>query len=253
MTAPLPPSPRGPDCPPAAVLEALSAGEPTPDATRAHVKACATCGAQLDALTAGRDAFLRARPPERFLRQLETREAAAARAPSPWRRLFPVLAAVVPLLVLVLVLGPRLLPDDPGVTWKGEAFRVVAARAGAEPVPLAQDGVVKAGDRLRFAYESPEAGHLLVLELDGRGNASVFHPFDGASSAPLAAAQRDFLPGSVELDDAPGAEWLFAVFSPRPLQAAPLLAQLREQSGRAAPTLACDGCRVSSLRLRKAP
>ncbi|WP_163989035.1 DUF4384 domain-containing protein [Pyxidicoccus caerfyrddinensis] len=253
MTAPLPPSPRGPECPPAAVLEALSAGEPTPDATRDHVKSCAACSAQLDALTGGREAFLKARPADRFLRQLERREATAARAPAPWRRFLPVLAAVVPALVLVLVLGPKLIEDNPGVTWKGEAFRVVAARPGAEPTPLAPDSVVKAGDRLRFAYESPEAGHLLVLELDGRGGASVFHPFNGTTSAPLAAVQRDFLPGSVELDDAPGAEWLFAVFSPRPLQATPLLAQLREQAGRAEPTLTCDGCRVSSLRLRKTP
>jgi hypothetical protein len=235
------------------VLEALSAGEATPDATRAHVKACATCGAQLDALTARRDAFLKARPSDRFLRQLERREATAARAPSPWRRLFPVLAAVVPALVLVLVVGPRLGQDGPGVLDKGDGFRVVAARTGSEPMALALDSVVKAGDRLRFAYESDTPGHLLVLELDGRGNASVFHPFDGQASAPLAAKQRDFLPGSVELDDAPGAEWLFAVFSTQPLQAAPLLAQLREQAGRAEPKLTCDGCRVSSLRLRKAP
>ncbi len=253
MTAPLPPAPRGPGCPPAAVLEAFSAGEPVPETTRAHVKDCAACSAQLDALTGGREAFLKARPADRFLRQLERREATAVRAPSPWRRLFPVLAAVVPVLVLVVVLGPRLLEDDPGVTWKGEAFRVVASRAGSEATPLAQDSVVKAGDRLRFAYESPDAGHLLVLELDGRGGASVFHPFDGKASAPLPAAQRDFLPGSVELDDAPGTEWLFAVFSPRPLQAEPLLTRLREQADRAEPTLTCDGCRVTALRLRKAP
>lgn len=250
MTAPLPPSPRGPDCPPAAVLEALCAGEPTPDTTRAHVKACATCGAQLDALTAGQDAFLKARPAERFLKQLERREAAR---PSPWRRFFPVLAATVPVLALVLVLGPRLVQDGPGVLTKGDGFRVVSSRAGSQPAPLAQDSAVKAGDRLRFSYESDTPGHLLVLELDGRGNASVFHPFNGQTSAPLAAKQRDFLPGSVELDDAPGTEWLFAVFSSQPLQAAPLLAQLREQAGRAEPKLTCEGCSVSALRLRKAP
>lgn len=252
MTAPLPPSPRGPGCPPAAVLEALSAGEPMPDATQAHVRACATCSSHLGALTAGRDTFLRARPADRFLRQLERREAAAPRAPSPWRRLLPVLATVVPVLALVVVLGPRLVQGPP-VTTKGDAFRVVASRAGAEAVPLEADSVVKAGDRLRFAYESEVDGHLLVLELDGRGNASVFHPFEGSASAPLAALQRGFLPGSVELDDAPGTEWLFAVFSPRPFQAAPLLTQLREQAGRADPKLGCDGCRVSKLRLRKAP
>ena len=44
---PLPPSPRGPQCPPAAVLEALSAGESVPEATRAHTAACPDCSAQL--------------------------------------------------------------------------------------------------------------------------------------------------------------------------------------------------------------
>lgn len=246
---PLPPSPRGPQCPPAAVLEALSAGEAVPPATRAHVEGCAECGGQLAALTAGQEAFLRARPPERFLKQLERR--AATPAPSPWRRWLPALAACVPVLAL-LVLVPRLLPHDSGgVTPKGGEFRVVAARNGGTPELLGPDSPVHAGDALRFAYETPEAGHLLVLELDGRGTASVFHPFNGQGSAPLSALQRDFLPGSVVLDDSPGPEWLFAVYSPRPLEAAPLLAQLREQAGRAAPLPSCPDCRVSALRLQK--
>ncbi len=105
---------------------------------------------------------------------------------------------------------------------------------------------------MRFAYEAPEPGHLLILELDGRGVASVFHPFDGSASAPLPARQGELLPGSVVLDDAPGPEYLFAIFSPRPLEAAPLLAQLREQAGRAEPALSCPDCRVSRLRLQKA-
>ncbi len=249
MTSPLPPSPRGPECPPATVLEALSAGETAPEATRAHVEGCAACGGQLAALTAARDAFLRARPSDRFLRQLE-RRATAAPAPPPWRRLLPLLAVCVPLLAVV-VFVPRFLPQDGGVRLKGGSFHVVVAREGAAPELLAPDSLVRAGDALRFAYEAPEAGHLLVLELDGRGAASVFHPFGGEASAPLPAGQRDFLPGSVVLDEAPGPEWLFAIFSPRPLEAAPLLARLREQAGRAEPTLSCPDCSVSVLRLRK--
>lgn len=249
MSPPLSPSPRGPGCPPAAVLEALSAGEPISDSSRAHVEGCASCGGQLAALTEARDAFLRARPPERFLRQLE-RRAATAPAPSPWRRLWPVLAVCVPVLALV-VLVPRLLPEDGGVRFKGNEFKVVAARAGGTPELLGPDSAVHTGDALRFAYEAPEAGHLLVLELDGRGRASVFHPFGGGASVPVAALRRDFLPGSVVLDDAPGPEWLFAVFSPRPLEAAPLLTQLQTQAGRAEPELSCPDCRVSVLRLQK--
>jgi hypothetical protein len=215
------------------------------------VEGCPACGAQLAQLTAGRDAFLRARPADRFLRQLE-RRAEAAPAPSPWRRLLPVLAAVVPVLLL-LVLVPRVLKPEDTVRLKGGEFRVVAARGEAPPElrVLGPDSEVRPGDALRFAYEAPEAGHLLVLELDGRGVASVFHPFNGTASAPLPAHQRDFLPGSVVLDDAPGPEWLLAVFSPRPLEAAPLLAQLREQAGRAQPTLSCPDCQVRALRLQK--
>lgn len=248
-STPLPPSPRGSHCPPAALLEAMSAGEAAPEATRAHVEGCADCGSQLAALTSGREAFLRARPPERFLRQVERR---AASAPRPGlRRWLPLLAACVPVLAL-LVLVPRVLPEN-GVTMKGDAFRVVAARDGGPPELLGADAQVRPGDALRFAYEAPEAGHLLVLELDGRGAASVFYPYGSATSAPLAAGQREFLPGSVVLDDAPGPEWLLAVFSPRPLEAGPLLEALRTQAGRPEPTLTCPNCRVSTLRLQKRP
>ncbi|MFY0528711.1 hypothetical protein ACN28I_37950 [Archangium gephyra] len=246
---PLPPSPRGPHCPPAAVLEAMSAGEATPEATRTHVGDCPDCRGQLQALTTAREAFVRARPPDLFLRQLERR---AASQPRPVRRwLLPVLSACVPLLAL-LVLVPRLGQEE-GVRMKGGAFRVAVSREGSAPELLGPDAQVRPGDALRFAYETPEAGHLLVLELDGRGAASVFHPYGSATSAPLPAAQRDFLPGSVVLDDAPGPEWLLAVFSPRPLEAAPLLESLRAQAGRAEPTLSCSDCSVSTLRLQKRP
>ncbi|WP_375767785.1 DUF4384 domain-containing protein [Archangium gephyra] len=246
---PLPPSPRGPHCPPAAVLEAMSAGEATPEATRTHVEVCPDCHGQLQALTTAREAFVRAKPPELFLRQLERRAASQPRRGLRW--LLPVLGACVPLLAL-LVLVPRLTPED-GVHLKGGAFRVVVSREGGAPELLGPDAQVRPGDALRFAYESPEAGHLLVLELDGRGAASVFYPYGSATSAPLPAAQRDFLPGSVVLDDAPGPEWLVAVFSLRPLEAAPLLEALRSQAGRAEPGLSCSGCGVSTLRLQKRP
>ncbi len=248
-TPPLTPSPRGPECPPAAMLEAMSAGEAAPDTTRHHVEGCPHCNGQLAALTSGREAFVRARPPELFLRQLERR--ASSRPRPVLSRLWPLLGASVPLLAL-LVLAPRLLQENQ-VRTKGDAFRVVVSRAGGAPELLGPDAQVRAGDALRFAYEAPEAGHLLVLELDGRGAASVFYPYGSTTSAPLAAGQRDFLPGSVVLDDAPGPESLFAVFSPRPLEAAPLLEALRTQAGRPEPTLSCPDCRVSTLRLQKRP
>ncbi len=249
--SPLPPSPRGPQCPPAAVLEALSAGEAVPAATQAHVEGCPDCGAQLSALRAEADAFNRARPPERFLKQLEGRAAAAPARRFRW--LAPVLGVALPVLAVVLIL-PRLQREDPGVTFKGEPFRVVVAAQGTgSPELLAPDAQVRAGDALRFAYEAPQDGHLMVLELDGRGAATVFYPYGATASAPHKAGERDFLPGSVELDDSPGPEVLVAVFSARPFEAAPLLDMLRAQAGRPEPTVSCPDCRVSTLRLRKSP
>lgn len=252
----LPPSRRGPGCPPAAALEALSAGEQVPPPVADHAGRCTDCAAQVAALRAEREAWNRARPPERFLRQLERREAAAPRR-AGLGRLWPALALAVP-LALAAALAPGLLGGgggrDGGVTLRGGAFRVAVARAGGgAPELLERDAVVRAGDALRFAYEADRGGHLLVIELDGRGRATVLHPFGAAASAPLPAGERAFLPGSVVLDDAPGPTQLVAVFSERPIAAAPLLDALAHQAGRPEPALACDGCEVTFLRLRKAP
>jgi len=221
---------------------------------------CPDCSAQLSALREAALAFVKARPPDRFLRQLERREAAPAPRASLLerlglpRRLVPALGLAVP-LALAVVLLPRLLerPGD-GVTMKGDGFRVAVARAGGgAPELAAGDAIVHPGDALRFSYEAARDGYLLVLDLDGRGTASVLHPFGASAAAPLAANQRDFLPGSVVLDDAPGPEFVIAVFSPRPFEAAPLLEALRAQAKRPEPALSCDGCTVTTLRLRKLP
>lgn len=253
---PLPPSRRGPECPPAAALEALSAGEEVGGAVRAHAGRCPDCAGQLRALRAEAEAFVRARPPELFLRQLARREAAARERPPLFRRLLPVLALAVP-AVLAVVFLPRVLHtgDRGEVRLKGPGFRVAVAHGGAGgTIDLgASDAVVRPGDALRFAYEAERDGHLLVLNLDGRGEASVLHPFGAGASAPLAAGRREFLPGSVVLDDAPGPELLVAVFSLRPLEAAPLLEELRRQAGRPEPALSCEGCEVTVLRLQRGP
>lgn len=258
MTAALPPSRRGPGCPPAAVLEALSAGEAVPGDAAAHAALCPDCSAQLAALREAALAFVKARPPELFLRKLERRDAATPERPRLLRRLLPALALALPIAAGV-VFAPGLLrhagPAGEGVTFKGGgAFRVAILRAGGgAPELAASDAVVRAGDALRFAYAAPRDGWLLVLELDGSGNAAVLHPFGAARGAPVAAGTRGFVAGSVVLDDAPGPEQLFAVFSPRPVEAAPLLDALRAQAQRPDPALACDGCTVTVLRLRKAP
>lgn len=250
MSGPTPKHPpRGPNCPAPAVLEALSAGENPGEAITKHVDGCADCHGYVSALVEERDAFNRMRPPEQFLARLERREKAKPARSSWFTRFLPAVALAGLALVVVTQL-----PDDKsnGVLVKGDELRVVYRRGEtAEPVQVQEDARLRAGDALRFSFDAPEDGHLLILDLDGTGSASVFYPMSGTRSAPIKEGDKTFLPGSVVLDAAPGPEWLVAVFSPKPLDAAPLLAQLREQAGTAKPKLTCEGCKVSTLRIQK--
>ncbi len=79
---PLPAPLRGPDCPPAVVLEYLAAGETLEPGIQVHVSSCAACKDHVRAHTEASEAYRRSHPPERFLRKLEAREV----APPAWRR-----------------------------------------------------------------------------------------------------------------------------------------------------------------------
>src|SRR5262249_40617445 len=78
--------------------------------------------------------------------------------------------------------------------------------------------------------------YLLVCSVDGAGKASVYFPFGGSESGTIELRNRVELPGSVILDDAPGPERVFALFSAKPLVAADALAALRA-IGKAAATI----------------
>jgi hypothetical protein len=59
---------------------------------------------------------------------------------------------------------------------------------------------------------------------------SVYFPPEGGQSAPVGAGRSE-LPGSIELDDAPGPERLFAYFSEQPLPAAEVARALAAAPG----------------------
>lgn len=237
------PPERKPGCPANADLEAHSAGElPELDP---HVAGCTSCGPYVAALKEETAAFVKARPPELFLKKLEARRAAAPRA-RPW---WQWLAVVVPVAAaLLLVVWSR--PVDDGVVLKGGEFRVFAKRGDAEPSALINDALAREGDLLRFSYDAPADGFIAVLDLDGSDTASVFYPWQGTAPAAIARG-ASVLPGSVALDAQVGPEWLVAVWSKKPFDVKALLAQLKGQATRDRIALTCDGCQVSTLRVVK--
>jgi len=211
---------------------------------QAHVDACEQCRAELAAAGAHRDEFSRAV----FPRTVEPlRERSRRRSLWSWLR-WPSLA--VPALAAAAAAGFLLVKDrnrtvepvegpgiggEHGLAVKGDSlFQVFRRQPEGGPAPVLEGARVRTGDEIRFVVMPGESAFVLVVSIDGAGTASVYHPFGGTASGPVTPRQRTELPGSLVLDDSPGPERFFALFSKEPLDAAPVLEALRGIGARGA-------------------
>jgi hypothetical protein len=116
------------------------------------------------------------------------------------------------------------------VTVKGgrPACEVFARRAGR--IFAVKDGsALTPGDEIRFVVRPAGYRHVLVASVDAAAVATVYAPYGAERSLRLpSATDRAELPGSVRLDTTPGPERLYCLFSQRPIDAAPVLAWLRQ-------------------------
>jgi len=127
--------------------------------------------------------------------------------------------------------GPSSVDQEPAVAIKGGPALHLFVRRGDRVFAPHPGDVLAPGDAVRFVVEPAGRRYLLVVSLDGAGKVSVYHPFGGAESAPLASDARVEVPGSVVLDRAPGPERIFAVFSNAPVSAAAVGQQLAAAAG----------------------
>jgi hypothetical protein len=219
-------------------LDRWIAGELAPrdaEDVRAHVAACARCGAAAESLRAGRDVAL---PP------------LGAAAPEPRgasriRRLGGVLGlagalAAAAVLVFVRAGGPRERTKGPGVSLAmyvqhGEAIR----RAGPGEV-------VAPGDALRFAVTAPAPAFVAVLSVDAAGRASVYFPA-GARAEPVTAGTDVPLPLATRLDATLGRERVVGLFCDHPALLEPVRAALEGTAADAVPA----GCTVTRWDFEK--
>jgi len=143
----------------------------------------------------------------------------------PWR--IPTLAWAIPVAAMALVLLslPIFLRPSDETRLKGAAPHLLVFRktaTGAEE--LAPGSVAKKGDVLQLSYVAGEAKYGVIFSVDGRGTLTWHVPPRYAGGA-LAAPALDpngpaLLPKAYELDDAPGFERFFLVYSTRPFQVA---------------------------------
>jgi hypothetical protein len=134
-----------------------------------------------------------------------------------WRWLAPAMALAAGLLLMV-VLRPGRPPQSPDLGIKGGPVLQVVARHGARVAPLRNGDLLAPGDELRFVALPAGQRFLLIMSIDGAGTVTVYQPFGGSQSSPI-AGDRVELPGSIVLDAAPGPEHLVAFFSPVPIAA----------------------------------
>jgi hypothetical protein len=206
----------------------------------AQAEACATCGARMRELTAGRDAFL--------LRPIEV-----SFAPAPVRsvrrgRWLAAAGAALAAAAVVVIVVRRGGGDEFGERPKGSGPNLVLA-AGRAPdlVAVSSSDVVHPGDSLQAAYSSKTDGFGAVLSLDGAGMANVYVPSRGDAMVALPAGVDRSFPESTVLDRVVGSERVFVVWCEQAHPLRPLVVQLRAAGELTAP----DGCHVRRVVLDK--
>ena len=183
---------------------------------------------------------------------------------SRWR--LPTLAWAIPVAAVVLVLLslPIFLRPSDQTRLKGATPHLVVFRktlsGGAEE--LAPGAAAKKGDVLQLGYVAADAKYGVIFSVDGRGTLTWHLPSGyrgGEMSAPaLDPHGPSLLPSAYELDDAPGFERFFLVYSARPFKVADvyrvaraLAAAAAGSSGEAALLRLDGGLGQSSLLVKK--
>jgi hypothetical protein len=177
-----------------------------------HARSCARCAADLDEARAAAGRF----NAEVFARTLPKVE----RRRSWW----PALLGLATAAAAVVLIATRP-PAVPAYGIKGEGTLQLYGQRGDEPLTVRDGSRLRAGDRLRFSVVTASP-FVLIASADGGGQANIYLEstrLDGA----LAAA----LPGAFALDDSPGPERFFALFSDQPIDAARVKAALAALQG----------------------
>ena len=224
-------------------LGALS-GEPRKRA-EAHAAACDRCRRNVEHERALAGHFARDVLP-RTLAALSRRGPGTQRLGFPrWPRAWAWAwaggaAAAAACVALALAMPARLGHRQRGAGADGPEIALKGGRASASATPglrmfARRDGRVfavsdgarlRSGDEVRFVAEAGGYPYLLLASIDGAFKVNIYFPFDGERSGAVRPGAANELPDSVRLDESPGPERLFALFSRAPLAAADVRASL---------------------------
>ena len=190
----------------ACFAEELAAGELA--SLREHVSQCTRCQAREAQLAEQRERFAAANALPAWLAPVQVDAKTRVR----WSRSAALTSAAACALVIIgigMLRGAREPTLGSARSKGGESISFVKrgtdVRRGTRERPL------HPGDKLRFTYTTGALRYLAILSLDGRQRASLYYP-NGLQAARIAPGVDVALPSAVELDDAVGAESIFALF-----------------------------------------
>jgi hypothetical protein len=175
-------------------------------------------------------------PPRLITAQIEQRYRESHRSSrSSLRFVLPALATAAAAAVLVWIIlpgGTRHSVDPAKVSAvaeehilvKGAPQLVIHRLQGARVERLRPGQTVAAGDLLQLEYNAAEARYGVVFSVDGRGSVALHYPSSAGEPTELSPGGARALPFSYELDDAPGFERFFLVWSNSPIPVDAVLA-----------------------------
>lgn len=205
-------------------IERLLAGDvPPARAAELEAKATAADRARREELAAEHAAFLGTLDVDAEVRaigrKMQTLEPERKPAGAWWRWIFAggaLAAAAAAALVLIGRRDPEG-PTDDEIGIKGDGVTlVVHAASDTGSRTLASGDAIAPGTRIRFEVGAPKRGYVTVIGFDARGATTVYYPYGGAEAAVYDPATGGLLPGAIAVDDTPGAETYYAVFSEHP-------------------------------------
>ncbi len=141
------------------------------------------------------------------------------------------------LACLFAALLPTLLPRtydysmDESILVKGETNLELYRKTDDGSERLADNAAVHKGDRFQLKYNAGNASYGIIFSIDGNGNVTLHFPESDDAPTALATTGETALLEAFELDDAPGFERFFFVFSKNKVNTPAVLAKARELAG----------------------
>jgi hypothetical protein len=226
------------------ILDGYRLGSLPPDVlaeTEAHLGSCSRCQAAFRELENDCRLFEDKILP-RTISNVVERAQASSGPHRPFMRFWWVLplAATAAALFMVVVLVNRDVDEsksakqpveDSNVLVKGDPTLHVYAKRGESVFPVKQGVSLRPKDRIRFVVEPAENRYLLIVSRDATGKLTLYYPPGAVRSGTLRPGRNE-LPGSIELDEAPGTESLIAVFSDSSLMVKDVLEAVRRAGER---------------------